>query len=78
MAQLCREKPGLDANDSGTSCIILFKATLSFRFQREKYVNHILKGEKCITLGKFSKTSEKVSSKVSCNLHRMKAYRVQS
>ena len=38
---------------------MLLKTTLSFRFQREKLVNHILKGEKCITLENFSKTSGK-------------------
>lgn len=57
---------------------MLYFLKLPFRFQREKFVNHILKEEKCVSLGNFSKTNEQVSVKVSYNPQRVKVYHFQS
>lgn len=78
MAQLSREKSGLDANDLGALTLDFLKLSQSFRFQRKKFVKQILKGEKCISLGNCSKMNKEVSFKVPYNLQRMKADHFQS
>ena len=68
----------MDANDSGAFTLHFLELSLSFRFQRKKFVNHILKGGKCISPGNFSETSGEGSFTLSYNLQRIKAYHFQS
>lgn len=58
--------------------LYFLKLPLSFRFQREKFVNHILEEENYLSLGSSSETNEQVSVKISYNPQRMKAYHFQS
>ena len=75
--QWWREESALDANDSGAFKLYFLKLPLSFRFQREKFVNLNLKDEKCMPLGNSSRPSEQVNIKVSYNPQR-KVYHLQS